>query len=544
MNVTYLLERRKSLWYGTKTDGLYRIDLERGISHFEGNVLNIKCLLATHTEDKPWCGTGNEGILIFRDGQWRSLKSAGTSPGNDIRALLQGVDQSVYCGTSQGVSKLDNGIWQERLDDLNDLPSAKINCLLMEGNELWCGTDKGLASVIGGIVHAESSLQGQDIRCLFKDRIGALWCGTNSGLWRRDRQAWYNVWGWQVQCLLEDHAGVLWCATDNGLYAGVESPKKVLGLDASVQCLLEDWQGILWCGTTAGILTIDGLQAISLPETLEKLNCKKSPKPLDAEEKPPEKKVLPPQESINSESPIPTPPEEEKKPSINPEPTNCPPKPLFPNGDDQKPILNVYGLTGVIFLLLVSGFTFFSPRLNSSAPSVQSQAKRPDLIPTKSFVLSTYKSKETEFTEKDALNLLSQWQRIKAQAYQAPYDESALETVLSGVMLRGSSGEGGRIGSVRWLRNNSSYWRFSNQNQNRVLPGTLKRISATKMSTVIDSEEHGQLYNQYGRSDPKTSFTNLRGIKFYFEKLDKGNGEHWYIVQCFGTAACDRDPKM
>ena len=119
-----------------------------------------------------------------------------------------------------------------------------------------------------------NSLATNNLVCVFADRKGMIWIGTQSGLDRLDpRTAIFTHFRHKkedlstlsddvVLAILEDHNGTLWVGTENGLNrmdmkTGTftryqKSPNDATSLSCNrVQVLYEDHRGTLWVGTGA-----------------------------------------------------------------------------------------------------------------------------------------------------------------------------------------------------------------------------------------------------------------------------------------------------
>jgi signal transduction histidine kinase/ligand-binding sensor domain-containing protein/DNA-binding response OmpR family regulator len=124
----------------------------------------------------------------------------------------------------------------------------------------------------------EHGLSHSSVYCIFQDRKGFLWFGTENGLNRYDGYqftTYYyepddttslsNSWVWSI---LEDHTGTLWVGTVDGLNQFDRNRdcfvryKHDPGNPASLSCsyvrvILEDHAGTLWIGTTNGLNRFD-----------------------------------------------------------------------------------------------------------------------------------------------------------------------------------------------------------------------------------------------------------------------------------------------
>ncbi|WP_287130258.1 two-component regulator propeller domain-containing protein [Candidatus Cyanaurora vandensis] len=281
MNVTCLLEYAGGLWFGTSEDGLLRQDLTSGNVSAAGNQLNIKCLYAPPgSTAPPWCGTGNRGLLEFKDG-W--VKVPFPLPGSDVRMVVRDGTR-LWFATNSGLLR-QHGNANKVFDEVDGLPNRRVKSVLTtDTGGVWCGTEGGLVYLLDDQLSVVEELKSEHITCLLRDQKGNLWCGTQKGVWRREAQVWSLVFETKkVRCLLEDPQGQVWCGTEKGLwvYAAEVVGQRVRvvkrtwrlveQISGAVNCLCLDHSGQLWCGTEEGIsLVLGELNPAAMSETIPK----------------------------------------------------------------------------------------------------------------------------------------------------------------------------------------------------------------------------------------------------------------------------------
>jgi hypothetical protein len=169
--------------------------------------------------------------------------------------LVDGTD--LWCGT-------DTGLWHLPAGELAAAEQVRKDCSVLclmrdlGAGGLLCGTSKGLLVFDGETWQREPALGNREVRCLAWGS-GTLWCGTNQGLWRRSNDRWQPIETEALpvnvpfNCLLTTTEGLL-CGTESGLLLFDGEEVTVVLNAVNVLCLLRTGQGSLWCGTATGLL--------------------------------------------------------------------------------------------------------------------------------------------------------------------------------------------------------------------------------------------------------------------------------------------------
>jgi ligand-binding sensor domain-containing protein/signal transduction histidine kinase len=128
--------------------------------------------------------TLSEGIFTENAGKVKTLALPSSQPNFLVLSMAQTSDGIVWIGTRDaGLFQLQDG--QISAAPLGT-PDRKINCLLAAGEELWIGTDNGVALWNGstgreGVAH---SLEHVQALSMTTDRESNVWIGTGAGLVR------------------------------------------------------------------------------------------------------------------------------------------------------------------------------------------------------------------------------------------------------------------------------------------------------------------------------------------------------------------------
>lgn len=173
---------------------------------------------------------------------------------------------------------------------------------LLGGPKIFCQSD----FIYFEHITTEQGLSQNDVNCIFQDRKGFMWFGTNDGLNRYDGYSFElfkpemgnpnSISSNLIQTLDEDHGGRIWIGTAGGglncydpvtkkfYYFKETSDSTHLAIYEHVLDLMVDKEGILWMSSLAGVQAfeiteketetgiIPQLQSITLPEDLQKGN--------------------------------------------------------------------------------------------------------------------------------------------------------------------------------------------------------------------------------------------------------------------------------
>lgn len=156
--------------------------------------------------------------------------------------------------------------------------------------------------------------------------------------------------------------------------------------------------------------------------------------------------------------------------------------------------------------------------------------------------------KSNDFGEAEATRLINNWQKIKQEIYADPQNtdgDSKLRSVLTGVMLGGSSGNGGRLHSWQQLRSEKQFWRFT-QGSIALVPGTFQRVDDHTAFAVIAMTESGEKFDSAGnllKDVGSPYYDSTYQVKYRFAYDDQTEG--WRLAECWGTTktlrSCELD---
>lgn len=218
--------------FGLLTDGLGEVWIKVGgnklFRYSPGRLDDVLWLL--HGEDAvtAMCTTKDgsvlltalvSGIVRYHEGRFDVLIPANRLPRSPITSIIEAKDGRLWFGTQeQGIFYVQDGqVFPLR----NGLPSKKITSLIGVGDDIWIGTEQGVARWDGTSMTTEgvpAQLRRERVFAMLMDRRSNLWMGTGDGLFRIEK-------------------------------AGQASPNRIAQLEnTSVTALFEDRDGNLWVG--------------------------------------------------------------------------------------------------------------------------------------------------------------------------------------------------------------------------------------------------------------------------------------------------------
>ena len=269
-----LLDREGSVWVGTNA-GLLRLS-DASFSTWNGDQgLSDDYVRALFEAPRGgmWIGT-SRGLNLWRDGRIEATYSASDGLVSDsVLSLLESRDGSLLVGSyTDGVLRMRNGKLTGHYDNARGMPgSNQVRALAEEADgTLWIGTSRGLARLRNGEFKSYGLAEGlprEFIISLHIARDGSLWVGTSNGA--------ANIVNGTVRTLdmravngaqdvfdfHEDADGTLWLATDrgllryrNGTLLGI-TLKQGLPVD-TLFSVVDDETGHLWMTSNRGVLRI------------------------------------------------------------------------------------------------------------------------------------------------------------------------------------------------------------------------------------------------------------------------------------------------
>jgi signal transduction histidine kinase/ligand-binding sensor domain-containing protein/CheY-like chemotaxis protein len=257
------------LWVAT-SNGLARFD---GVGFTVFTPANAPGLLddrltamAAGGDGALWIGTSGEGVIRYRDGQFRQV-AATELPDRTVRALWADSAGVVWIGTELGLSKYERGKVSVVFKGGNR--QLGVHCLFeYPAGTVWAGTNSGLKKIEHGSITSytvKDGMPGNPVWALADGSNGELWVGTRPGGLSVLRNGHFQNYTEReglthnaIIALKRDRDGNLWIGTDGGGLNRFSEGKFASyttreGLSNQVvRCIYEDREGSLWLGTAGG----------------------------------------------------------------------------------------------------------------------------------------------------------------------------------------------------------------------------------------------------------------------------------------------------
>lgn len=199
--------------------------------------------------------------------QWYSYTKANSLLQNDTLYAVYRTGSSAWYGSFGGGLYSDD---ETHYTTADGLPSNTIFALREDTQGvLWCGTNRGVASVKAGLISTEEHSQPVPQKAVFDlifDPAGRLWCASDSGLYCKDGTSWSHftpattplsndllyALEWQSDTLFIGTMGGGICTFDGTNWDSLTTTNSAIGSNY-IYDITFDSKGNLWCATANGI---------------------------------------------------------------------------------------------------------------------------------------------------------------------------------------------------------------------------------------------------------------------------------------------------
>lgn len=275
--LTELFEDREgNLWVGTAGKGVNMLHQGRFTVYDTGSGLSSNSVRAVFQDDSGtlWVGTYGGGLNVVKDGIIRKISKEQGLPSNFVNSVYGRRDGGVWIGTQRGFARYRNaGIDHVYYPDARE--DLAVLCLYEDRTgDLWIGTQgHGLYrySYVDEAFHSytiKEGLSNQFVIAISQDRQGSIWVGTNHGLNRLQNDnftVFTRIHGLSSNTIYDiycDAEGTVWLGTNGGGLNCYKNGKFIYftenqGLFNNViYRILEDHKDYLWMTSNRGIFSV------------------------------------------------------------------------------------------------------------------------------------------------------------------------------------------------------------------------------------------------------------------------------------------------
>ena len=256
--------RDGSIWIGTKGNGLIRYRNGQFRAYTEADGVPSKSVTSIYEDSHGtlWIGTIDRGFGFFRNDKFDFTSDAAGIGSKAVTSFLEDREGNLWIGSAAGLTRLAEGRVVS-FTTAHGLMSDKVRTVSTDGNgTLWIGSGKGLQTLDGQVLNKGNGLASDQIMTTWTGRDGSLWIGTlDAGLHRvqQGRTTLYDtnkgLLSNMVLAVYEDRGGVIWVGTAKGLQrivAGTVTPDTIKLSGEAVDVITEDRTGAIWAGTQDG----------------------------------------------------------------------------------------------------------------------------------------------------------------------------------------------------------------------------------------------------------------------------------------------------
>jgi signal transduction histidine kinase/ligand-binding sensor domain-containing protein len=220
-----------TLWIGTEGRGVFRYQ-DGTWTQFRSNIglaNHFVWSVATTPDGTLWAGTWGNGIFRLGEGKFHGPDDVKGLHIWQVAAMVPSVQGGLLVGTSKGIYRWDGRVAQW-LEPGATRVAANVRALLEEegGSVVWGGCwERGLVRIAAAGVRQYTRADGltsNDVNCLYSDRRGALWIGTNGGGLNRLKDGRIDVVSTVhglsdnfIGHIVEDATGNHWVSSRGGL---------------------------------------------------------------------------------------------------------------------------------------------------------------------------------------------------------------------------------------------------------------------------------------------------------------------------------------
>ncbi|HEY4787892.1 MAG TPA: two-component regulator propeller domain-containing protein [Bacteroidales bacterium] len=246
------------------------------LNYSVGDGLPQSQIYAIHEDSRGylWFGSYGGGISCFDGINFTNYSEEDGLQSNFIRCISEDNHGNLWIGTDNGLSKFDGRKFASFTEGGFPKNAIVISILCDNTQTVWIGTQEdGLfAYAEGKLRHftTKEGLANNTVNCLFRDREGAVWAGTENGANKITRNGIVRFTAKEgfpfnsVRSIAEDKTGNIWFSSYGGgvCFFNGSSFTRYTSKDGlcsnTVFAICCDSKGYLWFGTAFGVSRYDG----------------------------------------------------------------------------------------------------------------------------------------------------------------------------------------------------------------------------------------------------------------------------------------------
>jgi len=251
------------LWVGTR-EGLARFNgldfsIFKDLSRPEIKAASITALCAA-ADGTLWIGTEHGAVVQWRHGQFSTSPLKDRLAGQNIHAIYQGRDGTIWIASTRGLDRLQDAGLQTYTEN-DGLLANDVRAIGEDSDStIWIGTTKGLNHWRPRKLEAFAIINrspNDPVHSICQDRGRRLWLGSDHGfIWSTDKGPTGNF----PVATISDEGLITYQGRQFYAYTGTNGLS-----DDRVSAIFEDSRNNIWVGTYSGLNRfIDGRFRVEL----------------------------------------------------------------------------------------------------------------------------------------------------------------------------------------------------------------------------------------------------------------------------------------